>query len=74
MPRQGGAADERRRPRSACELAELVQYHCQLQQNRILCQPVERVFRKCARRPSVEVTHLVQYTPEGVPYLPSHLA
>lgn len=74
MPRQVRAGDERQPAQPACELAELVQYHCQLQHNRILCQPVERVFRKCARRPSVEVTHLVQYTPEGVPYLPSHLA
>lgn len=56
-----------------CELAEIVQFHCQLQHQRILCQPVERVFRLCPRRPAVEVTHLVDYTPAGEPFLPDHL-
>lgn len=53
-----------------CELAEVVQYHCQPQETRIVCQPVERIFQMCARRPAVEVTHLVEYTPQGEPYLP----
>lgn len=57
-----------------CELAELVQFHCQLQSHRILCQPVERVFRMCPKRPAVEVTHLVEYDAGGRPFLPACLA
>ena len=62
-------------PKPACELYELTQYHCRLQQHRILCHPVERVFRKCGeRRPVVEVTHVIEYTREGIPYLPPGVA
>ncbi|WFD39757.1 uncharacterized protein MJAP1_002738 [Malassezia japonica] len=65
MPREGG---------EACALAELVQFHCQLQHHRILCQPVERVFRMCPRRPAVEVTQLVEYDEHNKPYLPEAFA
>lgn len=68
------ASSQPRKSKGVCELAEVVQFHCQLQQRRILCQPVERVFRLCARRPTVEVTHLVEYTPTGVPYLRPEVA
>ena len=57
--------------RPGCTLAELTQFHCQLQQRRILCYPVERVFRMCPRRPAVEVTHLVDYDADGKPHLPA---
>ena len=58
----------------ACPLAELVQYHCQLQTRKVVCLPVERVFRMCPRRPAVEVTHLVEYDASGRPYLPECMA
>ncbi|WFD01955.1 hypothetical protein MOBT1_000636 [Malassezia obtusa] len=63
----------RREHDDACPLAELAQFHCQLLHNRILCQPVERVFRMCPRRPAVEVTHLVEYDAQMRPYLPDAL-
>ena len=28
-----------------CRLVELTQYHCDLQKNRVLCQPIDRIFR-----------------------------
>ncbi|GAC98741.1 ZIP zinc transporter 1 [Pseudozyma hubeiensis SY62] len=28
-----------------CRLAELTQYHCDLQTNRVVCQPIDRIFR-----------------------------
>ncbi|WFD30333.1 hypothetical protein MSPP1_001351 [Malassezia sp. CBS 17886] len=63
-----------RTERGACALAELVQFHCQLQEHRILCQPVERVFRMCPQRPAVEVTNVVEYHQDGSPFLPEYLA
>lgn len=73
----GEAAHERAAGRTtppaserACPLAELVQFHCQLQTRKVVCMPVERVFRMCPRQPAVEVTHLVDYDASGRPYLP----
>ncbi|KAI3627209.1 hypothetical protein CBS14141_001210 [Malassezia furfur] len=63
MPPQGSST------RGECRLAELTQFHCQLLHNRIMCQPVERIFRMCPRRPAVEVTHLVEYDANMQPYL-----
>lgn len=57
-----------------CPLFELVQFHCQLQHNRILCQPVERVFRQCPRQPAVEITALAEYDEHSEPYLPARMA
>jgi hypothetical protein len=58
-----------------CELVELLQYHCVLKPNAYAsCKPIERVFRKCAGRPMVEVTHVVEYDEvKGKNFLPSHL-
>jgi hypothetical protein len=56
-----------------CELLELVQYHCTIKEDDLIsCQPIERVFRKCAGRPLVEVTHIVKVDEEtGQFYLPA---
>ncbi|PWN47319.1 hypothetical protein IE53DRAFT_371551 [Violaceomyces palustris] len=29
-----------------CHLSEMVQYHCELEPNRIVCRPIDRIFRK----------------------------
>ncbi|WFC97822.1 hypothetical protein MYAM1_000542 [Malassezia yamatoensis] len=62
-----------REEHGSCKLAELTQFHCQLLQNRIVCQPVERIFRICPGRPAVEVTHLVEYNAQMQPLLPDAL-
>ncbi|PWZ01578.1 hypothetical protein BCV70DRAFT_149832, partial [Testicularia cyperi] len=57
-----------------CKLAELVQYHCELRsKSRLVCQPLDRIFRICPGRPAVEVTHIVEFDEHGKPYLPRHL-
>lgn len=32
-------------PKPKCRLAELTQYHCDLHSNRVVCQPIDRIFR-----------------------------
>lgn len=61
--------------RKPCKLVELLQYHCVLHPNdHISCQPIERIFRQCIGRPSVEVTHIAEYDEETRKWrLPAHL-
>ncbi|KAN0062206.1 hypothetical protein ACQY0O_005387 [Thecaphora frezii] len=56
--------------RPKCQLKELVQFHCRLRPDRVVCHPVDRFFRICANRPAVEVTHLVEFDKDGNPFLP----
>ncbi|ORX90876.1 hypothetical protein K493DRAFT_317687 [Basidiobolus meristosporus CBS 931.73] len=39
-----------------CVISEITQYHCQLSQKQIVCNPFVRLFKKCAGYPSVEIT------------------
>ncbi|EPQ26167.1 uncharacterized protein PFL1_06915 [Pseudozyma flocculosa PF-1] len=57
-----------------CRLSEMVQYHCRKRPNRIVCTPLDRVFRMCPGRPAVEVTHLVEFDQNGTPFLPDEFA
>ncbi|SPO25113.1 related to putative protein [Ustilago trichophora] len=57
-----------------CRLAELTQYHCDFHANRVVCQPIDRIFRICKGRPAVEVSHIVEFDEDGKPYLPPHLS
>lgn len=61
-------------PKKGCEFVEVVQYQCELKKRLVVCQPFDRIFRKCHGRPAVEVTHIVQFDNAGEPYLPEHLA
>ncbi|SPO32229.1 related to putative protein [Ustilago trichophora] len=66
---QHGSSTERN-----CRLAELTQYHCDYHANRVVCQPIDRIFRICKGRPAVEVSHIVEFDEDGKPYLPPHLS
>ncbi|GAK64083.1 uncharacterized protein PAN0_004d2292 [Moesziomyces antarcticus] len=57
-----------------CRLAELTQYHCDLHPTRVVCQPIDRIFRICKGRPAVEVSHIVEFDESAKPYLPAHLS
>nr|CDI56404.1 putative protein [Melanopsichium pennsylvanicum 4] len=46
--RFGNSIQCEERPEKAsdnCRLAELTQYHCDLHKNRVVCQPIDRIFR-----------------------------
>ena len=60
---------------SKCTLVEVVQFDCiPGAGNVVSCEPIERIFRKCAGRPMVEVTHVVQFDHKACKwYLPAHL-
>ncbi|PWO00840.1 hypothetical protein FA09DRAFT_358194 [Tilletiopsis washingtonensis] len=46
---------------ASCRLAEILQWDCTLLPNeQFSCARMERVFRICAGRPAVEVTHVVE--------------
>ncbi|SNX83554.1 uncharacterized protein MEPE_02261 [Melanopsichium pennsylvanicum] len=72
-----GRGECEERPEKAsdnCRLAELTQYHCDLHKNRVVCQPIDRIFRICKGRPAVEVSHIVEFDESGKPHLPPHLS
>ncbi|KAA8564926.1 hypothetical protein MFRU_008g02240 [Monilinia fructicola] len=56
-----------------CELLELFQYNCDLQKNksgrigdeRIVCQPVERLFRRCKDRKGTFMVETTVWEGEG---------
>ncbi|CBQ71042.1 conserved hypothetical protein [Sporisorium reilianum SRZ2] len=70
----GSAIQCEPQPKPDCRLAELTQYHCDLHTNRVVCQPIDRIFRLCKGRPAVEVSHIVEFDEAGKPYLPDHLS
>ncbi|RIB14820.1 hypothetical protein C2G38_2094777 [Gigaspora rosea] len=45
-----------------CHLAELMQYQCDIQKNRVVCVPFIRIFKRCQGRPTVEVTPIYDLT------------
>ncbi|KAJ1728488.1 hypothetical protein LPJ61_004007 [Coemansia biformis] len=47
---QAGSLD----PKTECVLAKVVQYECQ-KSDYIVCQPIERLFKRCLGMPSVEL-------------------
>ncbi|KAJ3371718.1 hypothetical protein GGF31_002697 [Allomyces arbusculus] len=42
--------------RRDCVLDELVQYQCQLRGGQVVCEPLVRIFERCAGQPAIEVT------------------
>jgi len=63
-----------------CQLAEIVQYTCDIERGprgkpQVYCVPIPRFFRICSDRPAVEITRIVDVdTHTGVVTLPSRLS
>ncbi|CAO1628780.1 unnamed protein product [Sympodiomycopsis kandeliae] len=58
-------------PKEVCPLGEIIQYECELgnkKGTKILCSPISRIYRLCAGRPAVEVTHHVKFDEQGRAY------
>ncbi|KAK1921660.1 hypothetical protein DB88DRAFT_74793 [Papiliotrema laurentii] len=42
-----------------CVLTALTQFECSVPGGRLVCWPIERVFRKCGNGPAIEVTNVL---------------
>ncbi|RIA89871.1 hypothetical protein C1645_771284 [Glomus cerebriforme] len=51
-----------------CNLFELVQYQCIIKDDRVICSPFVRIFKRCSGKPTVEITPY--YDDEGSPIEP----
>ncbi|CAI2170336.1 20169_t:CDS:2 [Funneliformis geosporum] len=58
--------------KTQCTLSELIQYQCRIEENRVICVPFVRIFKKCIGKPTVEITPF--YDSEGNPIAPGHPA
>ncbi|KAH8097040.1 hypothetical protein BXZ70DRAFT_307049 [Cristinia sonorae] len=62
------ASDEVGTRKSACRIAEIVQFSCQQERTpdgveKFVCSPIPRIFRICPGRPAVELTRYVSIDP-----------
>ncbi|RGB29476.1 hypothetical protein C1646_766536 [Rhizophagus diaphanus] len=53
-----------------CNLFELIQYQCIIKDDRVICSPFVRIFKRCAGKPTVEITPY--YDDEGSPIEPKY--